>query len=72
MGDILDTGKDDRAKKQAELQRQELASQRQKEQLRAAESDDASSRTAARAQKGGTRSSLLKTSETGLAKKLGG
>ena len=72
MGDILDTGKSDRAKKQAELQQQELAAQRQKEQLRSAEAGDATSRTAALAKKGGTRSSLLATSETGLAKKLGG
>ncbi|MDB4261362.1 hypothetical protein N9878_00705 [bacterium] len=72
MGDILDTGKGDRAKKQAELQQRELAAQKQKEQLRSAEAGDATSRTAAAAKSGGTRSSLLKTSPTGLAKKLGG
>lgn len=75
MAGMLDTGAADRAKKQADIQRKELASRKQKEDLRAAEAESDIARRKSIAGKGGSRASLLATSETGtagLAKNLGG
>ena len=67
MGDVLDTGKAGRAKKDAELQRKQLRQQQQKEDARAAEAKDETARRQAVAAKGGARGSLLTGSESGVA-----
>ena len=75
MGSILDSGAADRSKKQAAIQRKEIAAQRQKSEARIADEKSEIERRKAVAAKGGARGSLLATSETGtagLAKKLGG
>lgn len=66
MGSILDTGAEKRAKKQAQMQEEQLAKQKQKEDLRAAEADDEVARRKGIAAKGGSRASLLATSEAGV------
>lgn len=63
------------AKRAAREQQAQLEKQRQKEQLRAAEAEDEAMRRKATAAKGGSRASLLATSETGVQAKpakLGG
>ena len=80
MGSMLDTGAASRAKKDAELQKAELRKQQQKEDARAAESEDETARRKAVAAKGGARGSLLTGAETGVkpankpatASKMGG
>jgi Sec-independent protein translocase protein TatA len=63
------------AKRAAREQQAQLEKQRQKESLRAAEAEDEAMRRKATAAKGGSRASLLATSETGVQAKpakLGG
>lgn len=63
------------AKRAARDQQVQLEKQRQKESLRAAEAEDEAMRRKATAAKGGSRASLLATSETGVQAKpakLGG
>ncbi|PCH98495.1 MAG: hypothetical protein COB84_01910 [Rhodobacteraceae bacterium] len=71
MGDILDQGAKDRARKSADLQQRQLEAQKKKEDLAAAESEDETARRKATAKGTGARSSLLVTSPTGLSKTLG-
>jgi len=74
MGDTFSTGKS-AARRAAKQQTAELDKQKKIEDLRTAEEADAIARRKNIAAKGGTRSSLLATSETGtsgLAKNLGG
>ena len=74
MSDVIAPGAKE-AKKQARAQQAQLEQQRKKEQLRAAEAEDEAMRRKATAAKGGTRASLLATSETGVQAKpakLGG
>jgi len=64
-----------KAKRAAREQQAQLEKQRQKESLRAAEAEDEAMRRKATAAKGGSRASLLATSETGVQAKpakLGG
>jgi len=65
MGSMFDTGASSRAKKQADLQRRQLADQKKKEDARSAEAKDEVERRKAIAAKGGTRGSLLTGAETG-------
>ena len=63
------------AKRAAREQQAQLEKQRKIEQLRAAEAEDEAMRKKVRAAKGGSRASLLATSETGVQAKpakLGG
>lgn len=74
MSDVIAPGAKE-AKKQARAQQAQLERQRQQEQLKAAEAEDEAMRRKAIASKGGTRGSLLATSETGVQAKpvkLGG
>ena len=74
MGDTFSSGKS-AAKRSARAQTAELDKQKKIEQLRTAEETSEIERRKAVAKRGGTRSSLLATSETGatgLAKTLGG
>jgi len=66
MGSILDMGAEKRAKKQAAMQQEQLDKQKQKEDLRAAEAEDEVSRRKGIAAKGGSKASLLATSEAGV------
>ena len=66
MGSILDSGASKRARKQAAMQEEQLAKQKQKEDLRTAEADDEVARRKGIAAKGGSRSSLLATGEAGV------
>ena len=74
MGDTFSSGKS-AAKRAAKQQTAELDKQKKIEQLRSAEETSEIEKRKNIAAKGGTRSLLLATSETGttgLAKKLGG
>ena len=71
MGDVLDQGAKKRAQDSAALQQKQLAAQKTIEDRKAAESEDETARRKAVSKKGGIRSSLLTTSETGLSKTLG-
>jgi len=71
MSKVLNPGAA-QAKKAAQAQRDALAKQKQAEGLRSAEEEDEVKRRQAIAKKGGNRSLLVATGETGLAKSLGG
>jgi len=66
MGSLMDTGASSRAKKDSQLQQDQLKKQQQKEDARAAEEKDEAARRQAIAAKGGARGSLLTGSESGV------